>query len=505
MKPDSTVADVCLIVEGAYPYVAGGVSSWVHDLITTQSALRFHLVVVSADESARHPLYEMPRNVIGVTRVALQNPLREVPEGREAEPLIREVETPLNRLLDRGGRRDFAELLGALRRYPRLATRAQLVNSQPAFDMIQRMYESGAPGRSFLGYFWSWRSLAGGLFSVALASVPRASVYHAVSTGYAGLMLARAVLESGRPGMLTEHGIYTNERRIEIAMAEWLIDKTPTSLDIEKGRRDLHDLWLDAFVGYSHACYETCSRIITLYTGNQRLQQRDGAALERMMVIPNGIDCTRFGGIRSASRNNRPTVALIGRVVPIKDVKCYIRAAALVRSMVPDARLFVMGATTEDPDYFAECRRLVAQLGMDDCFKFTGPVRLPDVLGEVDVVVLTSISEAQPLVLLEAGAAGIPSVAPDVGSCRELIEGLPTEQPALGSGGFVTAPADPVATARAIATLLRNPALRARCGTSMRERTRRYYNKDVVDSAYRQLYQQYVGAAGGEAGVERVA
>src|ERR1041385_8865220 len=43
---DRQIADVCLIVEGAYPYVSGGVSSWVHSLIGRQPALRFEVVAI---------------------------------------------------------------------------------------------------------------------------------------------------------------------------------------------------------------------------------------------------------------------------------------------------------------------------------------------------------------------------------------------------------------------------------------------------------------------------
>ena len=39
-------ADICLILEGTYPYVAGGVSSWTHDLIRAQPDLSFHLLTL---------------------------------------------------------------------------------------------------------------------------------------------------------------------------------------------------------------------------------------------------------------------------------------------------------------------------------------------------------------------------------------------------------------------------------------------------------------------------
>lgn len=114
----------------------------------------------------------------------------------------------------------------------------------------------------------------------------------------------------------------------------------------------------------------------------------------------------------------------------------------------------MVGPADEDARYGAECQDLVRHLGLDDCLRFTGPVAVDDYLPQLDVVVLTSISEAQPLVILEAGAAGIPSVATDVGACREMIYGSPTENPPLGPGGEVTPLANPTATAQAVARLL---------------------------------------------------
>lgn len=485
-------ADVCIIVEGAYPYVAGGVSSWVHDLIRAQSHLTFHLLVLKADDKPAPLKFALPDNVIGTTEIALQRVEHRIPSGRSAANLIRKLEPALQRLLHHGRREDFRTVLEALRSPAVAVTRGDLLNSEPAFEMLQRIYDASVPGSSFLRYFWSWRSLVGGLFSVLLAKLPQARVYHAVSTGFAGLAMARAVIETGRPGLLTEHGIYTNERRIEIAMAEWLMADEVEPLNIDRRQRDLRDFWLDAFKSCSTVCYECCDRIVTLYTGNQLLQMQDGAPDDRMSIIPNGIDVQMYGAVARIMAAREPTVAMIGRVVPIKDVKTFIRAMAILRELVPGVRALMLGPTDEDPAYFAECSDMVVHLGLSSMFEFKGRVKLTDYLGRVDAVVLTSLSEAQPLVLLEAGAAGVPCVATDVGACRDMIEGRGDEDPPLGRGGFVTPLANPRATAQALADLLLDEALRERCARAMQERTRRYYSKTAVDASYRALYQQHL-------------
>ena len=189
-------------------------------------------------------------------------------------------------------------------------------------------------------------------------------------------------------------------------MATWLSDQLPSSLDIEGGRRDLRNVWIDAFSGYARTCYEACSRITTLYEGNQILQSRDGAPADRLQIIPNGVD---YDGYLEGSPGNSPSPA-DGRSdrsdVPIKDVKTFIRAAALLREMVPDVHVLILGPTDEDLVYFRECQEMLAHLNLENTFEFSGRVKLHDYLGNVDVIALTNISEAQPLVFSNRGSEG---------------------------------------------------------------------------------------------------
>jgi glycosyltransferase involved in cell wall biosynthesis len=125
-------------------------------------------------------------------------------------------------------------------------------------------------------------------------------------------------------------------------------------------------MWIQAFEAYARTCYEACTEIVTLYKDNQRAQRALGARDEQLTVIANGIDVARFAELRPAGADIAPTMALIGRVVPIKDVKSFITAAHLLKPRVPGLRALVMGPTDEDPDYFAECLRLVQDLDVAD-------------------------------------------------------------------------------------------------------------------------------------------
>lgn len=487
-------ADVCLILEGTYPYVTGGVSGWAHGLIREQSHLSFHLCAIVPRDADLSLKYTLPSNVIGLTTIRLNDlpPGANINDGL-AHRLHRALREPLatltsDKAMELADLKRMIEVLNSTK--ATLGTEA-LLDHEEAWHQLVELYEVAFPDHSFLDYFWSYRAIAGGVYSVLLENLPQADIYHAMSTGYAGLMAARAKVETGKPVFVTEHGIYTNERRIEVTAADWLEATSSKALTIDKPRRDLRDMWIDSINNFSRVCYEASDQIITLFSGNQTSQIEDGASPEKMQVIPNGVDIARFSAL-AHRRQGTPTIGLIGRVVPIKDVKSFIRACELLRQMVPDVKAYVIGPTDEDEEYFAECMTLVQLLGLEHVITFTGQARVDDYLPQLDVLVLTSISEAQPLVLLEAGAAGIPIVATDVGACREIIEGAPEEHPALGAGGIVTPLASPASTADAVYTLLSDPALYDTAAGTIKARVAHYYNESIQQQAYRNLYAEYL-------------
>jgi glycosyltransferase involved in cell wall biosynthesis len=176
-------------------------------------------------------------------------------------------------------------------------------------------------------------------------------------------------------------------------------------------------------------------------------------------------------------------------------VKTFIRAVKIVVTAHPGARAVIAGPGDEDPAYLAECQALAATLGVAERVEFTGRVDVKTIYPRVDVLVLTSISEGLPLVILEAAAAGIPVVSTDVGACRELLEGrLPADR-ALGASGLVTGLADPAATARAILSLARDPGLCEEMGRAARARVRAHYQEADLIRRYREIYRDLLGAA----------
>jgi glycosyltransferase involved in cell wall biosynthesis len=488
--PALSPADVCLIVEGCYPYIPGGVSAWIDWLIRTQPDLAFSVVVLWPRPTTQPPRYPLPPNVTALHQLYLQD-FGQPPRGwRRARQEADAIADALSAFMDRGGVVTLAHLNRALDLARNRRSLERMFNSPLAWQVVERMYATGMPYGSFLHFFWAWRALFGGLFATLEYPLPPARVYHAISTGYAGVFAARAAMETARPTLLTEHGIYTNERRIELLMADWVADTIEKGHHLADPRFDLRDMWVKAFEAYARTCYEAATEIVTLFGDNQRAQRLLGADDRRLRVIANGIDVERFKDVRRPPAGARPTMALIGRVVPIKDVKTYIVAAKLLRQRVPDLSALIMGPTDEDPEYYGQCRALVAELGLTDTVEFTGQVNIVEHMSRVHVVVLTSLSESQPLVVLEAGAAGIPFVATNVGSCREILEGRPDETPHLGPGGIVTDLVAPAQIADAVHALLSDPRRAEACGEALRARVKTYYRSDQAVAAYSALYRR---------------
>jgi glycosyltransferase involved in cell wall biosynthesis len=137
----------------------------------------------------------------------------------------------------------------------------------------------------------------------------------------------------------------------------------------------------------------------------------------------------------------------------------------------------------------------VARLGRSSSIQFVGPMPPARIYGDLDLVVLTSFSEGQPLVILEAYAWGVPVIATDVGACREMIEGRSDEDRRIGPSGIVTRVAAPKETGAAMVRLARDVRLRWQMGAAGHQRVTAYYQRKDMLSRYRALYEGLIEAS----------
>ncbi len=426
------VADVCMVVEGTYPYVRGGVSSWVHNLIGALPEKTFRILFIGVAPSVEYELrYEVPENVLGIHTVYLQDFREEklhthgpVHGGRKDKKRAWETMERFHECTMRGpGVPLFGEMYEAVGD-PRTRSLSldDLFNSKRSWEFILDLYNEGGKDTSFVDYFWTWRFTHLPLFQMMQAELPPARVYHAVSTGYAGVLAALAKKRLGVPMIITEHGIYTRERSIEIAQAEWIHVEQAQDYRLRRTQGFFKQWWINMFKWMSRLCYQEADRVITITQVNQPHQLNDGADPDKMSVIPNGIKLERYSGARSGPRpEDEFMVGFVGRVVPIKDVKTFLRAIKGAVAEVPNLKAYIIGPTDEDPEYFAECERLTRLLELEDHVVYTGPANVVEYYARMHLLLLTSVSEGQPLVILEGHCAGVPVVATNVGECEELV------------------------------------------------------------------------------------
>lgn len=504
--------DVCLLVEGTYPYVPGGVSAWVHDILDGHRGMTFSIFNIGSHPGAYgSPCYELPPHVRQLHQVYCHDAVAAAPTGAARARLDREIrdlrlrepsQAPPSRVL-RALRRLNLDTLVDDQLLDDLTsgdlTTAEFLHGRQTFELLEELAPILAPEASFLDLFWHFRAIHLPVLNMLATTAPPARCYHAVSTGYAGLCGAAFSLKTGRPLLVTEHGIYARERDMDLARAEWIKDQ-PDGGGIRVGARPspLRGLWSRSFRALSALAYHQATRITTLSEANRARQIAAGAPPSKISIIANGVDVPEPAGDGSDAQlwrgsHERPPmrVGFVGRVVPIKDVITFIRACALALAQVPlDVR--IIGPCAEDSDYVRRCKELVDTLGVGSAIKFVGPMPPAIIYKDLDVVVLTSFSEGQPLVMLEAYAAGLPVIATDVGACREMIEGRSEPDRQLGPSGLVTRVGIPTETADALVRMAGDAAWRHRLGAAGRQRVLGYYRRKDMLQSYGDLYRTLV-------------
>lgn len=463
---------ICLIAEGCYPYVAGGVSSWVQMLIQGMPEHEFVIMAIGAERSQKGMYkYTIPDNVVEIHEVFLDEFMGS--KGKRRKRKISEQQKNAVRELLQGSLWDWTVLFELFKENSGYEANDFLMSDE-FLDIVMELGDTDYKNTPFKDMFWTIRSMLIPVLNLLKCEIPKADVYHAVATGYAGLLGAKFRYFTGKPFLVTEHGIYTREREEEILKASWV------SVHFKK-------TWISFFTSLCHAAYHSADEIISLFYGAQRIQISLGASSEKCSVIPNGINMKRFSGIPIISEVQHPlTIGAIIRVVPIKDLKTMIYSFSLVKESRPDAILYMIGPYDEDPDYYEECQELIQSLGCEDIY-FVGRVNVAEWMERLDMIILTSISEGQPFVLLEAMASKRPVLSTNVGSCKEIIEGFPDE---FGHAGVVVPVMNPSKIAKGILKIGENVDTMRRYAEQGYMRVEKYYQDIDFLNNYRKLYEK---------------
>ncbi|MEF2966826.1 GT4 family glycosyltransferase PelF [Paenibacillus sp. M1] len=471
---------ICIIAEGSYPYITGGVSSWIHGLVTEMAEHEFIIYAIGAQSKYRGKFkYKLPGNIVEVREIFLDAYLDESGEWGRRFRLSAQQRDDLKSLIGGKAKPDWDRLFRLIRS-PQFRRTADFLSSKDYFDIVEDICRTDYELVPFTEMFWTIRSMILPLFLTIREDLPEADLYHSVSTGYAGIVGALAKHLYGSPLILTEHGIYSREREEEIIKADWV-----------KGY--FKDLWIKYFYRLSGCIYEAADEVITLFHRNREIQTELGCESSKIRIIPNGVHAEGiYGGVRDPE-DHKIMIGAVVRIVPIKDIKTMLQSFALVKREVPEAVFTIMGPTEEDESYYRECLQMVESLQLKDVV-FTGEVQVKDYLGRMDMMVLSSISEGQPLAVLEGMACGKPFVSTNVGSCRELLYG---RDDGIGPAGFVVPVMNYELMAQRIIELCKDRELREEMGRNALQRVKLHYqHHDFIDS-YRRLYASLEGVRHG--------
>ncbi|NDJ86727.1 MAG: glycosyltransferase family 4 protein [Chloroflexi bacterium] len=207
-------------------------------------------------------------------------------------------------------------------------------------------------------------------------------------------------------------------------------------------------------------------RIITVSEAvRQRFSRLARIPVSRIETIYNGIDFTPFSVQydRVATRAalglgaDVPVVIMVAVFRPQKGHEVLFDAIPRLQEAVPDVQIVLAG----DGDLRPQLTLLAQPYG--DTVRFLGQrIDIPALLAASDVLVLPSWQEALPTVLIEAGGAGLPAVATDVGGAAEIIQD--------GQTGYIVPPGAVDSIAERLITLLQAPEHAATMGQLARKR-----------------------------------
>jgi glycosyltransferase involved in cell wall biosynthesis len=513
-EPQYEDVDLAIVAESTYPYLLGGVSAVIHEIVKANPDRSIGIIHIAWDSNCpAKNAYEVPPNVKWVYPVFLSmndhlEDFKQVsassldlgPAARlelsgeifaAIDALTSGDEQPIWRLYDRmlNPRTRDCPLWGMLA-------------TQEFMSAVLARYRGLR--MSFTDLFWLLREFFSLTCAIAGADYPKARIYHSHTTGYAGLVAAIAARQNHGRMLLTEHNLYTRDTINElldrnmstvVTAGDWRTD--PEVGEAQRG-------WMAWYTEIGRLIYQAADRITYLYPAAIGEAAGLGSDSAKSEIIPNGMLLERFESARAhflsrheerrhSAEERTWRLAYCARLVPIKGLLDLIASIShLVKAGVTNFTLDVMGHAEEVPDYASSCYRLASELGLEGHIRFRGSQNMPNVLGGFDMLILPSYNEGQPMVVLEAMAVGLPIVGTPVGGMEQLILSVLADEPGSTPGpcGLLVGPGDVAGLAEAVRKLTGDDALYHFFSENSRNRVSQYFVLDRAMEAYRMIYRQ---------------
>lgn len=276
------------------------------------------------------------------------------------------------------------------------------------------------------------------------------------------------LMDAGWPLLATIHHPITVDRDLELAHAATL-------------RRRLTLRRWYGFLGMQMRVARRVERVVTVSSSSKRdIHAQMGVALDRMHVVPVGVDHERFRPLPGVGRVPGRLMTTASADVPLKGLVPLLEAVAKLRTERPEVHLVVIGKPREGSTIPATLDRL----GLAGAVTFVSGVsdeRIVELYAEASVAVVPSLYEGFSLPAVEAMASGVPLVATTGGALPEVVG-------TGGDTGILVEPNDPEALAAALRSVLDDPARARALGEGGR---RRVLNRFTWRACAQQTAEQY--------------
>jgi glycosyltransferase involved in cell wall biosynthesis len=244
-----------------------------------------------------------------------------------------------------------------------------------------------------------------------------------------------------------EHNSRERYTFLRLALARWLAHRTAAIVGVSEGVK---------------------TRLLEL-----------GFLPEKCMAIPNGVNVAQLESVTQSDWSTRqPQVIMASRFARQKDPMTLIEAMQILHKRGLVTRLSFAGLGKSS--LIKQCQKMTAQAGLSRRIDFLGQVtRLPELLAQHQVFVLSTHYEGMPLALIEAMAMGCACIASDVVGVREVI--------AHGQTGLLVPQGDAIALADAIAQLLAKPDWAEQLGLAARASVKAQFDMSLMHQRYAAL------------------
>jgi glycosyltransferase involved in cell wall biosynthesis len=213
-----------------------------------------------------------------------------------------------------------------------------------------------------------------------------------------------------------------------------------------------------------------------------------GLPTNKLVVIPNGVDLSPYDGAAPIAADElgipsgRQWITYVGRLDPQKGLEWLLDNASSWLAAAADHDLLLVG----DGPLRAPLADLVRTRQLEGRVHFVGwRGDVPRILAASRLLVLPSLWEGMPNVILEAMASSLPVLATDVQGVRELL--------GPDADAQVVAVGDAVGWNAKLQALVKDPQLAAQLGTRNRQRVAERFTLDHMIEAYAQLYRSLAG------------